>query len=254
MSDFWSKRRAAVEAEAAADQVAEEERINLAREAALEERLAERSDEEILAELELPVPETLGHGDDFKVFLTEAVPARIKTRALRCLWGSNPVLANIDGLVDYGEDFTDAALAVEHLQTAYQVGKGMTAHVEELARQAEAKAQALEEKPEEHLEAPEDCPPEQVAQAAVEVPAPQEQGFASPDAEDVSGETSGDVAGEFSGDLSEDFAEDFPGELEDEFRVPTGTRRMRFTFDNGSPGEGPGERSAAAQPAVVARI
>ena len=50
------------------------------------------------------------------------------------------MLANVDGLVDYGEDFTDAALVVENLQTAYQVGKGMLAHVEEMARQAEAKA------------------------------------------------------------------------------------------------------------------
>lgn len=43
-------------------------------------------------------------------------------------------------LVDYGEDFTDAAMAVENIQTAYQVGKGMLKHVEEMARQAEERA------------------------------------------------------------------------------------------------------------------
>jgi hypothetical protein len=132
--DFWTRRRAAVEAEELQQQrLKETERAEM-REAAL----AEHSEEDILQELGLPDPDSLGQGDDFKVFLSEAVPERIRTRALRRLWGSNPVLANIDGLVDYGEDFTDAACVIENLQTAYQVGKGMTVHVEELARQAEA--------------------------------------------------------------------------------------------------------------------
>lgn len=137
--DFWSRRRAGVEAEADA-----EARIEQAHEiAAREEALADRSDEEILAELDLPDPESLGEGDDFKVFLTDQIPARIKTRALRHLWRANPVLACVDGLVDYGEDFTDAATVIEGMQTAYQVGKGMTKHVEELARQAEQEAQEV---------------------------------------------------------------------------------------------------------------
>jgi hypothetical protein len=76
-------------------------------------------------------------GDDFSVFMAKAVPDQLRRRALRTLWRSNPVLANVDMLVDYGEDFTDAALAVENIQTAYQVGKGMLKHVEEMARQAE---------------------------------------------------------------------------------------------------------------------
>ncbi len=136
--NFWSRRRAAVEAEEAQEARALKEAEVQARDA----ELAERSDADLLAELDLPDPDTLGPGDDFKAFLTEAVPARLKTRALRRLWVTNPVLANVDGLIDYGEDFTDAAMAVENIQTAYQVGKGMTAHVEELARQAEREAAA----------------------------------------------------------------------------------------------------------------
>ena len=136
MSDFWSRRRAAVSKEAAAEEQAQEAALVAARDA----EVAEKSDHELLEELGLPEPEALGEGDDFKQFLTEAVPSRLKTRALRQLWKVNPVLANIDGLVDYGEDFTDAATVVENLQSAYQVGKGMMAHVQELARQAEAKA------------------------------------------------------------------------------------------------------------------
>ena len=146
MSGFWSKRKAAVAAEAEAEVEAQLEAEREARETALEEK----SDEDILADLELPDPDTLGEGDDFKVFLKEAVPARIRTRALRRLWLTNPVLANVDGLVDYGEDFTDAKLVVENMQTAYQVGKGMLKHVEELARQAEAAeaGEVLDEPPE----------------------------------------------------------------------------------------------------------
>ena len=136
--DFWSRRKAAVEAEAAAEARAEAAVEAAERDAAL----GEKSDAEILAELELPDPDTLEEGDDFKVFLREVVPARIRIRALRRLWRLNPVLANIDGLVDYGEDFTDSAMVVEGMQTAYQVGKGMTKHVEELARQAAEKAEA----------------------------------------------------------------------------------------------------------------
>ena len=136
--NFWSRRRAAVEAEEAQEARALKEAEAQARDA----ELAERSDADLLAELDLPDPDTLGPGDDFKAFLTEAVPARLKTRALRRLWVTNPVLANVDGLIDYGEEFTDAAMAVENIQTAYQVGKGMTAHVEELARQAEREAAA----------------------------------------------------------------------------------------------------------------
>ena len=85
----------------------------------------DRSDEEILADLDLPHPDTLKPGDDVKRFMDAAVPDRLRRMALRQLWRSNPVLANIDGLVEYGEDYTDAATVVENLQTVYQVGKGM---------------------------------------------------------------------------------------------------------------------------------
>ena len=54
------------------------------------------SDNEILEKLKLPDPETMKAGDDFKVFLNKTVPEHIKKRALRKLWVSNPVLANLD--------------------------------------------------------------------------------------------------------------------------------------------------------------
>ena len=130
--DFWSRRKARVVEEEQADARAQE-----AHEIALRDaELAGKSDEDILEELGLPDPDSLQPGDDFKAFLAKAVPDRLRRRALRRLWMSNPALANLDGLLDYGEDFTDKATVIENLQTAYQVGKGMLSHVEELARQA----------------------------------------------------------------------------------------------------------------------
>lgn len=138
--DFWARRKAAVSAEAEAEVRAEEQAVLAEAHAELEEK----SDAEILAELDLPDPEEMQQGDDFSVFLGKAVPERIRRKALRKLWLTNPVLANVDDLVDYGQDFTDSAMVVEAMQTTYQVGKGMLAHVQELARQKE-EAKALAE-------------------------------------------------------------------------------------------------------------
>jgi hypothetical protein len=140
MSDFWSKRKAAVEAATDAE-------FAEAHEATLEASAAEKTDAEILDELGLPDPDNMKEGDDFSAFMNDLVPARLKTRALRKLWRLNPLLANVDGLVDYGEDFTDAAMVIENMQTTYQVGKGMMAHVKELARQALEKEEGVQDVP-----------------------------------------------------------------------------------------------------------
>ena len=135
-ADFWSRRKAAAAAERAAEaRLAEEAEAEAARQA-----LEEKPDEEVLAELDLPDPDAMGQGDDFSAFMAQAVPERLRRRALRKLWISNPVLANLDSLVDYGEDFTDAATVVENLQTAYRVGKGMLRRIEEEDGDAEAEA------------------------------------------------------------------------------------------------------------------
>jgi lysozyme family protein len=159
--DFWSRRKAQVEAEAEAQARAAEAEARAVQDA----EQAEKSDAELCEELGLPDPDTLQPGDDFRAFMAKAVPDRLRRRALRRLWLSNPALANLDGLIDYGEDFTDSATVIENMQTAYQVGKGMTAHVEEMARQAEAEAKAAEQPEAEEApqEAEEDYP--QVAEA-----------------------------------------------------------------------------------------
>ena len=83
-----------------------------------------KSDEEILSILELPEPETLKLGDTVEKFMDGRVPERIRARALRAFWKTNPVLANIDGLDEYCDDYTDAAMIIENMQTIYEVGKG----------------------------------------------------------------------------------------------------------------------------------
>ena len=131
--DFWSRRKAAVQAEAEAERTSSEAQKVAEQQAELEEK----SDAEILAAFDLPDPDDLKPGDDISGFMAQAVPDRLRRRALRRLWRLNPVLANVDGLVDYGEDYTDAACVIENIQTAYQVGKGMLAHVEALAAECD---------------------------------------------------------------------------------------------------------------------
>lgn len=89
-----------------------------------ETELSPEEEAEVLRKLDLPEPETLETGDDFSRFLRKGVPDQIRRRALRLLWRSNPILANVDGLVDYGEDFTDAATVIENLKTVFVVGHG----------------------------------------------------------------------------------------------------------------------------------
>lgn len=84
-----------------------------------------KTEEEVLEELGLCDPDELQPGDDFSGFMAKAVPERLRNRALRKLWLTNPILANLDELVDYGDDFTDAATVVENIQTIYRVGQGM---------------------------------------------------------------------------------------------------------------------------------
>lgn len=79
--------------------------------------------------------DSLDYNSDYTRFMEKGVPEAVRRRALRMLWQSDPVLANIDGLNDYDEDFTDAAMAVKGvLKSAYRPGKGYATD-EEVAEQ-----------------------------------------------------------------------------------------------------------------------
>ena len=139
-TDFWSARRARVAEEEEALREVESEKAQ----AQLNEAQEEKSDEEILLEHNLPDPDNLTADDNVAGFMAKSVPERLRRRALRRFWRLNPILANVDGLVDYGENYTDAATVVENLMSTYQVGKGMLAHVEYLAELAKKKEDEAE--------------------------------------------------------------------------------------------------------------
>ncbi len=121
--DAWSQRKARVRAE----EEALARRKAALRDARARERCdaehAGRSDAEILAALGLPDPDSLSAGDDFAAFMRAAIPERLRQRALRRLWGTDPLLANVDGLVDYGEDFTRSESAWRAVESIWQAGQ-----------------------------------------------------------------------------------------------------------------------------------
>ena len=123
--DAWARRKAKVAEREAAE-------ARAAQKAATEAAMAEKSDAEICAELNLPDPQDLRPGDDFTAFLKKEVPERLRRLALRKLWLSDPLLANVDGLVDYGEDFTLKQGVGEVVATAYRVGKGFARPADEV--------------------------------------------------------------------------------------------------------------------------
>jgi len=127
----WSKRKLEGEqgkpesaetevAETVTEQVSETASLDEAQIALLEEggdSLVESEDEDPEAEEgeeHEPHPaegidiEKLEYDSDFTVFMDKKVPRALKRMALRKLWRSNPILANVDGLNDYDEDFSDA--------------------------------------------------------------------------------------------------------------------------------------------------
>lgn len=128
----WSRRKRAVADELVAEVEAESETV------AGPVEIPEKTDEEVMLELGLPEPDTMKAGDDFSAFMARAVPQRLRERALRRLWVSDPVLANLDGLVDYAEDYTDAATVVADIKTAYQVGRGFVDEVKKVIGEPEA--------------------------------------------------------------------------------------------------------------------
>ncbi|MEZ5847050.1 MAG: DUF3306 domain-containing protein [Geminicoccaceae bacterium] len=133
----WSRRKQAVEREDERRSAVREEvpgsRDQDARSAPVVETVpgTMRTDEEILGDLGLEDPDLLGPGDDFRGFMQLAVPEHLRRRALRRLWQSNPVLANLDGLNDYDGDFTGGSTAPGLLRTAYRVGRGLIPETEE---------------------------------------------------------------------------------------------------------------------------
>jgi hypothetical protein len=74
---------------------------------------------------DLPALESLTKDSDFRAFMRPGVPEELRNQALRKLWGSDPVYANLDGLLEYGEDFAAPFRMAGVVATVYRVLEGM---------------------------------------------------------------------------------------------------------------------------------
>lgn len=74
---------------------------------------------------DLPPIESLEKDSDYTAFLRPGVAPELRKQALAKLWRSDPVFANLDGLLEYGEDFSLPFKNRAAVATLYQVGKGM---------------------------------------------------------------------------------------------------------------------------------
>ncbi len=84
----------------------------------------EETDADALRRLGLPEPETLTAMADFRAYLGAGLPASLRRRALRALWQAKPDLGRLDGLLDYDDDYTDAATVPDQLRTAWNIASG----------------------------------------------------------------------------------------------------------------------------------
>ncbi|MEP2943500.1 MAG: DUF3306 domain-containing protein [Hyphomicrobiales bacterium] len=139
----WSKRKQAVAAgEEVLDvspQIAEEAASDVLSEIS-EERAAELEANKLAAEaIDL---ESLKYDSDFSAYFKDGVPSLLRQKAMRILWRSNPVLANVDGLCDYDDNFADPALILKKFESAYRIGKGYLFEEEDTESEEELEAVA----------------------------------------------------------------------------------------------------------------
>ena len=124
----WSRRKA--EARQTEAQQAKEV---LGHEQAQPPSAPEPAEPDAIDPRDLPDIDSLTAESDFTVFMRKGVPPELRQQALRKLWRSSPVLANLDGLLEYGEDYTHIGRGGTSVRTAYQVGRGFVRKLEELA-------------------------------------------------------------------------------------------------------------------------
>ena len=136
----WSERKAKARSdeELSSEAVAAEAPDSPDPPATRDETLPDQPDEP------LPDIDSLDKDSDYSVFMGKNVPEHLKRLSLRKLWLSDPILANVDGLVDYGEDFTVSPLMGDAVKTIYRVGKGLIDEAEELAEEEDGEEEIEE--------------------------------------------------------------------------------------------------------------
>lgn len=102
----WSrrKREAATRDAEPLQEARETEQANDFQPPEPEEREEEKANREAAESVDI---DSLTYESDFSIFMKSGVPEFLRRKAMRKLWTSNPVLANLDGLNDYDEDYAD---------------------------------------------------------------------------------------------------------------------------------------------------
>jgi len=139
----WSRKKtkAGKEAELAPASTVESELSPEEQELAVNEAMPEL---DVLEKYDLPNPDAIELGTDITGFMRKEIPELLRRKALRALWKSNPVLAVLDGLNDYDEDFTDAATAGTAVKTLYKIGQGLIDKTKKADVPTDAQAGALD--------------------------------------------------------------------------------------------------------------
>lgn len=106
------------------------------------------------------------YGFDFSIFLKRGVPDLLRKKALQKFFNSNPVLANLDGLNDYDEDYNNPLHMV--YKSTWDVGRGFLTEAEKLLQQATGRL-TRDEPPVEVVSAD---MPEDLAEEVPELPTP----------------------------------------------------------------------------------
>ena len=122
----WSARKAEIARAGAVrdDDIDDQNQADLARADEESDEEAALTDDEMLEKYQLPDPNDITEEAGLDRFFDGKIPERLRQMALRRLWRINPFFGIVDDMVEYGEDYTDAATVIDGMQTAYQAGKG----------------------------------------------------------------------------------------------------------------------------------
>ena len=127
----WSRRKRAVE-EAEPHETKPFETVEATEsQRAEEDEERQRQMEANRAAAEAVDLEAIDYESDLSVFYKEGVPALLKQAAMRKMWRTSPIFANLDGLNDYDQDFNVIDKVLTEFKSAWQVGRGYAAQVEE---------------------------------------------------------------------------------------------------------------------------
>ena len=106
------------------------------------------------------------YGFDFSIFMKRGVPDLLRKKALQKFFNSNPVLANLDGLNDYDEDYNNPLHMV--YKSTWDVARGFLTESEKLLQQATGRL--TQDEPPTELASAE--MPEDLAEEVSDLPSP----------------------------------------------------------------------------------